>query len=80
MRNEIKGQLTIWDVFNPTIGRRPCDYRFQRYIGQRVKLMIGPYCDHRTVKGTIKTIEKYYTIVESGGKEYVGMPYSLSEE
>lgn len=74
-------QLTLFDI-NPGLAdgtrNRPCDYRFQRSIGQRVRMMFGPYADHDIRVGTIKKIEPYFTTVVINGKEYAGTPYSLS--
>lgn len=72
----MKGQLTIWDAKKPT---RPCDYRFQRYIGQKVELMIGAYGHgHKILKGTITGIKPYYTDVKVGSKTYAGTPYNTA--
>lgn len=72
------GQLSIFDDMVPE--GRPCKYAFRRYIGQRVRLMIGAY-PGRILHGVITRIDnEYYTTIEVDGKEYVGTPYDLSED
>lgn len=73
----MQGQFTIWDNDKPA---RPCEYRFRRYIGQRVRCC-GMYCSHYGETGTIKEIKPYYTIwINDSGKEVVGTPVDLEEE
>ena len=74
-QKDIFGQLTVFDI-----GERkyPYQYRFQRYIGQTVDLMIGAYGFHTLKRGKIVGISKYYTDVEIDGEVWVGTPYSLS--
>jgi len=75
----MKGQLSIFDII-PDGKRRPCDYHFKRYIGQRVRLMFGSYFDHDVREGVIKEIiDHYFTLVRINGRDYIGTPYSLSE-
>lgn len=78
----MKGQLTIFDWLGGYDDRRPCRYRFRRYVGQRVRIMIGSYYDNDIRPATVvKVDDPYYTIVgDDNGREYVGTPYSLSEE
>lgn len=57
--NQIDGQLSLFDVFAEDQKLRPCDYTFQRYIGQRVILTNGKI-------GKITKIEPFYTEVDTG--------------
>lgn len=66
----MNGQLSIFDL--PKEKPRPCDYRWQRYIGQKVGLCCG-------VTGKITQIEPYYTIIlarDTDGvmREFAGTP------
>lgn len=72
----IKGQLTIFDTYTDN---KPCRYKFKRYIGQKVRVTIGPWRDQNFKIGTITKIEPYYTRVRCGRKEYSATPYSLTE-
>lgn len=72
----IRGQLTIFDTYTDN---KPCRYKFKRYIGQKVRVMIGPWRDQNFKTGTITKIEPYYTRVRCGRKEYSATPYSLTE-
>ena len=38
----MNGQYSIFDCHSKTEKLRPCDYRFRRYIGQKVKF--NPNC------------------------------------
>ena len=75
-------QLTLFDIdpgFGDGTGGRPCDYRFKRSIGQKVRIMIGPFADQNFKTGVITKIEPYFTkVLTAGGREYAGTPYSLS--
>ena len=66
---ELNGQLTIFDT--PEEGRRrPCDYSFRRYIGQKVR---------RWRTGEIlriTEIKPYYTYLDDGS---VATPTDLCE-
>lgn len=65
------GQLSIFDVRSPQEKRRPCEYSFKRYIGQRVatNYHVGIICG----------IEPYYTrIRKADGSEVVGSPHDLT--
>lgn len=74
----MKGQLTIFDAYQDD---RPCRYGFQRFIGQRVRVMIGAYGNHMIVTGAITWIGPYYTLIRTDdGRVLVGTPTSLSEE
>ena len=79
----MKGQLTIFDWLGGYDDRRPCRYGFQRFIGQRVRVMIGAYNspNRKTYKGEITEIGPYYTLIRTDdGRELIGTPTSLSEE
>lgn len=69
----MKGQYSIWD--HPEAENlRPCDYRFRRYIGQRVVSTAG----HR---GIITEIFPYYTYFRGDDrKTYVGTPTTIRPE
>lgn len=61
---EVTGQITMFDMQTG----RPCDYRFTRYIGQRVR---------RWRTGEIRRITEifpYYTYLDDGT---VGTPYDI---
>lgn len=60
-------------------GDRPCQYRFERYIGQKVTVMIGAY-PGKKLKGRITGIDAYYTQVRTKEGDMVATPYSLSEQ
>lgn len=59
----MQGQYSIFDINEK---KRPCEYSWQRYIGQKV-IVCG-------VLGVIKDIEAYYTIVEANDRLYAGTP------
>lgn len=69
------GQFSLFD----NVGSLPCQYKFDRYIGQKVTLMVGAFPFHRSVKGKVIGIEPYYTFVKTKEGLMVGTPYSLSE-
>lgn len=78
----MEGQLSLFDFFDNVQSqkRRPCDYKFKRYVGQRVNIMIGAYRGQAARNGVIKEIiDSYYTLVSVGNKEFIGTPYNLSE-
>ena len=72
MVGRIDGQISIFDFRRTNEKLKPCEYRFVRYVGQKVWL-----------NGEIKTIaeiEPYYTITADG---LVGTPstiYQVKEE
>ena len=71
------GQLTVFDI-GTEADRRPCRYRFKRYVGQKVRMMFGAYPGIVRV-GRIREIsDSYYTIVRIGNRDFVGTPYNLS--
>ena len=65
----MKGQYSIFD-YHPK--KRPCEYGFQRYIGQKVRF--NQSCGDGGVH-TITEIEKYYTIMDDG--MWVGTPTTI---
>lgn len=77
MENEaIAGQMSIFDFLDRPKKLRPCDYRFRRYIGQKVQFNHGR--DILPGIYTVKEIEKYYTIViDEGGRELAGTPTTI---
>ena len=62
------GQYSIFDNA-PRVKRKPCEYAFQRYIGQVVR-------DHRGTH-VIKEIEPFYTIYTDNT---CGTPHDMSPE
>ena len=55
--------------------RKPCEYKFERFIGQLVDISSGP----DMVTGTITEIQPYYTIVvDENGEDWVGTPNDTS--
>lgn len=80
MSKELEGQLTIFDIRGTHDFRRPCDYRFQRYIGQRVKFT-GKYVRSRGRIGKVVRIEPYYTelVMEDNHETLIGTPHDLDE-
>ena len=72
---QIKGQLSMFDILCPEEKRKPCEYKFQRYIGQRVRSKSKYGADY---VGTITGIGPYYTdILTDDGREIVGTPYDV---
>lgn len=72
----MKGQMTIFDLIDDGA---PCRYRFKRYVGQKVRIMIGAY-PGRIYTGTVVRILDYFTYVRTKNGIMVGTPYNLSEE
>lgn len=65
-------QLNLFDYL--TMGakkRKPCEYSFNRYIGQRVELLNGE-------KGTVCGIGPYYTHVMTSKGIMVGDPSTMA--
>lgn len=60
-------------------GSLPCQYKFERFIGQKVSVMIGAYPFHKTINGIVVGISTYYTDVETEKGLMVATPYNLSE-
>lgn len=72
----MNGQLTMFDYHQDKEQLKPCEYKFKRYIGQKVELFFYP---DKVLRGTIREIEQYYTIIQAeDGEEYVGTPTSVS--
>ena len=64
----MNGQYSLFDYQSQK--HRPCDYRFKRYIGQKVHI--------RDYIGEITEIESYYTtIYVEGHGEFVGTPTTM---
>ena len=63
----MKGQYSIFDL-NKSEKQKPCEYRFKRYIGQKVLFWLIGEVD------TITKIEPYYTITAKG---LVGTPTTI---
>lgn len=75
MRKQMEGQLSIFDIHLAGRDRKPCEYSFQRFIGQRV--MWGYYMTDKK-PGNIIEIEPYYTIIRTdNGEILVGTPQSV---
>lgn len=56
---------------------RACDYTWERYIGQPVRISVTS----GTVHGTITRIERYYTIIKDrSGREWAGTPYNTAPD
>ena len=53
------GQYSIWDIHEGPV-RKPCEYSFPRYIGQRVVFW------RDGLQGVITEIGPYYTTVRVG--------------
>ena len=70
-------QLTVFDDLGD---QRPCRYRFLRYVGKKVMIMIGSYFDIDIRQGVItQIVDEYYTNVRVGKVILVGTPYNISE-
>lgn len=68
------GQMSIFDLRPEGEKKRPCEYSFQRYIGQRVSLSCG-------ITGKIVVIGQYYTEVKGDdGVIYAGSPTTMAPE
>lgn len=70
MKNKpLPGQISIWDIHGENAKRKPCDYSFQRYIGQTVR------CNLTGRIRVIVSIDMYYTDVECiDGEIYAWTP------
>lgn len=72
------GQMSIFDCEHGEEKRRPCEYGWQRYIGQQVVLV-------NDKMGVITRIEPYYTEVDTGDCICIGTattmaPYKEEQE
>lgn len=66
----MEGQTSIFDLFDESKSSASA-YRFQRYIGQKVKFwQLGEV-------GVITKIEPYYTIVATGKTLMAGTPTTI---
>lgn len=66
----MEGQMSIFDTNKQRL--RPCDYSFERYIGQTVRMRGGAV-------GKITKIDSYYTSVEDvRGVVYAGTPSTIT--
>lgn len=65
------GQTSIFDLEAGKGERRPYEYGWQRYIGQRVILLNGKV-------GTITRIEPYYTEVDTGDCICIGTATTMA--
>lgn len=65
------GQYTIWDIHDGP-KRKPCEYSFPRYIGQKVVFW------RDGLQGVITEIGPYYTTVKVGREEYAGTPTTIA--
>lgn len=73
---QIEGQINAFD-FLKTERKRPCEYDFVRYKGQRVCVFFRT----RYIHGTITTFDDYYTeIRDDDGKEWIGTPTNTIPE
>ena len=67
----MRGQYSIFDT---GIKTKPCEYSFQRFIGQKVEFT--GYSSHCGAVGEIVEILPYYTYVRMpNGKVLVGTPH-----
>ena len=73
----MNGQLSMFD-WHPNEERKPCHYRFKRYVGQEVQMMFGAYKWATFKTGVITYIGPYYTGVRINGRDYAGTPYNIS--
>lgn len=77
---ELVGQISIWDLHETDAKRKPCEYSFQRYIGQTVR------CSWSGRVGKIVAIDHYYTDVQtSDGEVYAWtstntIPFEFNKE
>ena len=68
----MRGQLSLFDAKPKT---RPCDYSFQRYIGQRVQFT-GYSHSHNGEVGEVIGIFPYYTYIKMpDGEVLIGTPH-----
>lgn len=56
----MKGQLSLFDIPQEKGKRKPCEYGFKRYLGQKVHISIS---DGDFIGEVIK-IESYYTLIK----------------
>lgn len=74
MSKQTYGQMSIFDIHTDH-NWKPCEYRFKRYIGQRVRSKSKYGVQYI---GTIVSMEPYYTNIRTDdGREIVGTPYDV---
>lgn len=64
------GQYTVWDI--PSAERKPHEYSFQRYMGQKVRFW------RDGIVGEIVQIMPYYTYVQTKKGILVGTPTTIA--
>lgn len=72
------GQLNLFDLHPADHKRKPCDYSFNREIGQRVRFIEHEHGTLNGMTGTIVSIEPYYTQVETEWGIRVGTPTTIT--
>lgn len=71
---QIPGQMSMFDVHD-NLMVQGFEYRFERYVGQRVKVREPK---GNFVHGNIQGIGKFYTFVKGDdGRDHIGAPSSL---
>lgn len=70
------GQLNLFDLQPADQKRKPCEYSFNRELGQRVRFTQSGTLDGMT--GTIITVEPYYTKVMTEWGVRVGTPTTIT--
>lgn len=71
----MKGQLSLYDIGD---ARRPCDYHFVRYIGQRVRFFSAFGGLHDGEEGSITDIGSYYTYIKTdNGENLIATPTTI---
>lgn len=71
--SEIRGQISMYDAMAENENRKPCEYRFHRFIGQRIRFW------REGIEATISEIKPYYTYcLTDNGEILVGTPYDIS--
>lgn len=63
----MKGQLSLFDIPQEKGKRKPCEYGFKRYLGQKVHISIS---DGDFIGEVIK-IESYYTLIKIKGYPHI---------
>jgi len=67
----MNGQLSLFDIQTGNEKRKPYEYDFFRYIGQKVELW------REGKVGIITKIEPYYTDVLVDDEEFIGTPTTI---
>lgn len=77
MGRQIEGQMSLFDIHNETEKRKPFEYGFKRYIGQRV--MFNRVMFNDALVGEITEIGPYYTTVKTDdGEVLAGTPTTIA--